>query len=419
MEIRETIISSLNNIRMSKMRSVLTMLGIIIGIGAVILISSIGAGQTRLFEKAFGKMGNKTLTIGMNNNYSGKKPIPWKVIGLTSQDIQFIKTNPNIKYISPMQELTGNSNNIHGIQVTDPICNTGATLIAFNGIQPDYFDILGMQFINGRCFSNNTKLPYIVIGDQFAKVLFKNKNSIGKSITFNFDLYTNGIYGEYTFKIVGVVKNPYAEVSKSADSYNYLAYVPAYWFLKITGQSRFLFAWVTVKEKANLKIVQNQIVTTLAKIKNLPKAMYVASPVNKWVSNQANQMKKQNIFIILIASISLLVGGIGIMNIMLVTVSERTKEIGIRKAIGATNINILIQFLIEAVILTVMGGIIGIIVGYIGSLITGDVIGIPPVLNWGMVVFAFLISVGIGIVFGVIPARKAAKMNPIDALRHD
>jgi len=416
-EIRETIISSLNNIRMSKMRSALTMLGIIIGVGAVILLSSIGNGQTYLLKQAFNHMGQNTLLVGLNQKFHDRQSIPYWA-SLNKDDINFLSENPNVQSVSPVQQMMPSY-----IKISKPKYNIDdGSFIDFEGVGHSYFNITGMKFLNGMSFPDDTKGDYTVIGNILAKKLFKHENPINKIITLTINGKQEGFQGVYKFKVFGVVQNPYAKLSKinqGGGEWGYLMYIPINYYLKITNETLVPFIWTKIKNNVNNTIVSYQLINSLASIKNLPRDMFQARHVSQWITNSSKALSKTNLFVILIASISLLVGGIGIMNIMLVTVSERTKEIGIRKALGATNSNILFQFLIEAVILTVMGGIIGIIVGYIGSLIIGDVIGIPPVLNWGMVVFAFLISVGIGIVFGVIPARKAAKLNPIDALRHD
>ncbi|HJO95091.1 MAG TPA: ABC transporter permease [Victivallales bacterium] len=416
MLIRETVSNALNNIRMSKMRSALTMLGVIIGISAVIIIASIGTGESHMFKKAFGKMGQKTLIIGENNNYTGKIPIPYELASFSSEDINFLKKNPNIQYISPIEQIGGNSIHILEHKIDR---NRG---IKFQGIEPDYLKIVGRRLVKGRCFPINTKIYYTVIGNSLAEKLFRNEDPLGKMITFNINSRSNGYKGVYTFKVIGVVENPSAEFAKlsgTEDMSQYLVYIPANPYLQITGNKHLGFAYTTIKDSANLDMVREQLINSVAKLKDLPAAMFQARPVNMWISDQSQTMESDNIFLMLIASISLLVGGIGIMNIMLVTVSERTREIGIRKALGATNNNILIQFLIEAVILTLIGGLIGIVLGYGCSFIVGDIVHIPPILNWSVVFISALISIGVGILFGVFPARKAALLNPIDALRHE
>ncbi|HJO95092.1 MAG TPA: ABC transporter permease [Victivallales bacterium] len=416
MILKETLISALDNIRHSKMRSFLTMLGIIIGISAVIIISSIGAGQTYMFQKAFGKMGQNTLTVGVNQNYNGATPIPYKLAGLSTEDINFLKQDSNIKYISPTQ-LLKNDYDI-GIHIIAPRLK-GYNNIEFRGADPDFFNIVGLNFILGRSYGINSKTPTVVIGSSLAKRLFKTENPIGKNITFKFSEYIQGILGEYSFRIAGVVKNPYASLSDTQNENNFLVYIPVNKFLKITGKTNMDLAWATIKNNVNIEVVRQQIISTLSKIKNLPPEMFQAKPTNEWAYNKNKVMEKANLFILLIASIALLVGGIGIMNIMLVTVSERTKEIGIRKAIGATNGNILFQFLIEAIILSLLGGLIGIVLGYGSSFIVCDIIHIPPILNWYIVALSVCISMAIGIVFGIFPAKKAALLNPIDALRYE
>ncbi|MCX5774070.1 MAG: ABC transporter permease [Fusobacteria bacterium] len=425
MDIRETGTHALQSILRSKLRSSLTMLGIIIGIGSVIMLSSVGAGQEYMLNKAFAGMGLNSYQISPDFNNPNLRISSNDMF--TINDEKLISQNPNVQGVSITQQIDPGAISI--MSNSGPMSYQTNNNFQMTSVDPSYFQMNNIQFLYGRAFQNNPNDENsIVIDNLLSEKLFGTDNSIGQQITVNIQDQQEGYQGVYTFTIDGVFSNPTILLNKVNNSSSnqmtggmstYFIYFQPKKFMQITGHNRIAFLVVQLKPNVNTKQVLQQLKNSIATFHQTTPDTYKIINSNQFTGGASAQMQKMNMFVSFIAAISLLVGGIGVMNIMLVAVTERTKEIGIRKSIGATNEQILVQFLIEAVILTILGGIIGIIVGYIGSLIQGIFTQITPILDIKMVIISVVVSIVIGIVFGVFPAKKASKLNPIEALRYE
>ena len=292
---------------------------------------------------------------------------------------------------------------------------------AFGDVSTEDFEkISPVTMISGRNFlpfEYNSNERVITIDNMSAKKMFGDiKSALGQSVEISRDRKKAG----HSYKIIGVFKSPYESFGKLFGEENFpvLFRMPYKAYAVSFNQDPDVFETLIVEAKNG-----NEISEAMLEAKNIlefnknAKNLYVTNAVSNDIESFDKILSTLSLFVTLAASISLLVGGIGVMNIMLVTVVERTKEIGIRKALGAKNRDILKQFLFESIILTVLGGLIGMVVGIFFGLLTGAIMGIKPIFSLLSIIVSLSISVIVGIIFGVSPARRAAKLNPIDALR--
>ena len=401
MNMKEGIKSALQNLVSSKMRTFLTMLGMIIGIGSVIMILSIGAGVQDSLTGLFDKFGKGTIQIEASK--AGTEDY------FTIEDLEIIETLPGVKLVSPMMPFTGN------------LRMKKAGDLSFTqiwAVKHDYNKIMPIDILRGRYISeadDKTKANVVVVERALAIRRFGTDNVIGKQIEVRHENQN------YTFEIIGVKDDTYDIAGMPKEHIPLMMHLP-YGTVMSTmfdyGEGKAAFALASTEDDANVNQIAQQMKKILEKRHNV-KDLYNVEPMSKQMGEINEQLGIMMAFISIVAGISLVVGGVGIMNIMLVTVKERTREIGIRKALGAKNKEILIQFLIEALILTLIGGIIGMGFGYSGGLLLGGAIDITPKLTLGMLTFAVGTSSFIGLLFGVYPAKQAAKLDPIEALRYE
>ncbi len=406
MNFKECVTSSLKSLVSNKMRSFLTMLGIIIGISSVIMISTIGTGGQESISKTFESFTKNIISVAIE---------PEDGVQLESRDfftdfdVELLKKTEGVKYVS----LTSN---FYAYKFS-PIENREIYLSISAGNE-HIAPISNLKFLKGRNFNKSEVERYkkvIVIDDVFAQKIFGTTDVIGTEIEISTYRGVN-----YDFLIVGVIENPFKSLMETLRTEIYAPLMPITtaerYIMSYNGQTNLALSAVNQNEKAN---VEKLVIKSLESIKG-KKGVY---KIDKSASEEINSFNKVlgivNIFISAVAAISLFVGGIGVMNIMLVTVTERTKEIGIRKSLGARRRDILIQFLIEAIILTMIGGIIGLTFGYFGAIGIGKLAKIKPILKPAMIILALSVSSITGIIFGVFPAIKASKLNPIDALRYE
>ncbi len=399
---RETLKSALSQLKGNKLRTFLTMLGMLIGISAVIIILSLGEGVKGYVNGQFSGVGKGTIQI-MTMDYSEDNL-------LTPEDFEVISQIPEVVDVLPYHEnYIGTAKNYKKEQ---------KNLMLF-GITYDFEKVQSMSLKYGRMFleqDENLRSNVIIVEDNFAKIMFNVKDSkyaLGKSIDMN-------IGGEVqSFEIVGITKSyyPSAAPQEMIVPIVYLPFTTADKYLQ-GGQGKSYEAMVIINDDYEASDYSTPIRKLLEKRHGKEDVYMVMSMME--ASNTYNDiLDKLNLFTSIVAAVSLLVGGIGIMNIMMVTVKERTREIGIRKALGATDRQILTQFLIEALMLTLLGGITGLLVGYFGGVLIASAIGITAKLTWGMIAFSVGTSSSIGIIFGVYPAYKAAKLDPVEALREE
>ena len=387
----------------NKTRSGLTVLGIVIGIASVIAMISIGQGTQNMIKSNIESLGSNLLTItpgavSQGIVSSGRGTFQ----SLKNDDIDVIKSISGVQYVSPELQRRFQIISSTGL-------NTNSTVI---GVVLDYLSIRNMVIEKGSFFNENqiqSMAKVAVLGSTVAQDLFGDAEPIGKTIRIN----------KINFKVIGVFEAKGGSTFTSSDD---TIFVPLLTMQKILIGTNYLSnIVVNVQNKDLMSQVKDEITFALASKHQVDPQSPDFSVISQAdiLSSLIQITNTFTIFLASIAGISLIVGGIGIMNMMLTTVTERTHEIGLRKAIGAKKKDIIFQFLSEAIILTFLGGFIGIILGWIMSMVISKVIGITTTVSFSAVILAFGVSTGIGIVFGYYPAKKAANLNPIDALRYE
>ncbi|EAC6873169.1 FtsX-like permease family protein [Listeria monocytogenes] len=388
MSLFQSVKLALKQLLSTKFRTFLTMLGIIIGVFSVILLVSIGEAISKNVSTQLGDMGSNLVSVSFYSDNPNDK--------FTYNDAKSLLTGTEIGSPEVMQTKE--------VRTTDKTASNQVT-----GITEDYASIKNLEVISGRFCSNvdvNYAQKVTVIGSEIAKTYFNNQNPVGKYVQIAGSRYV----------VIGVLKEKGESLFGSADKKL---------FIPITSAER-LFK----KDSVDLYYIQTENTEQVpAAVKRVEKKMNQLFSTNNEVYTVVNQQQALDTFDSItgtltmglgaIAGISLLVGGIGIMNIMLVSVSERTREIGIRKAIGAGSGDILIQFLIEAIVLSLLGGGIGILLGVFSAQLITAASSFEMHVSAATIFLAVGFSMFIGVVFGVVPARKASKKMPIDALRAD
>lgn len=396
MNLLESFYTAIEGIWANKMRSGLTMLGIIIGITSVIAVTTLGEGGQKAINQEMEKFGK--FTFNVYTNWESKEESSSD--DLTVEDTEVLgKISPAIDYIVPY-----NSNTVEmkGPKKEERVNVTATT--------PDYFAMqTTMKVAKGRFFNetdDKEQRAVIVLEDALGKKLFGQVNPLGQRVRWgNNSLVVIGTYTEEKFKF-----------DMGAQSFG--AYVPIRYQLSLQEEPYVQMFMGKAKDKESIQPAMQQTTQYLAR-KHQKQDHYLARSMQESV-DQFNQLTGTLTMIFsVIAGISLVVGGVGVMNIMLVSVTERTREIGIRKALGARRQDILIQFLIESVIVCLIGGLIGVLFGLGIAALISHFANLPPLLSWNSVIIAFAFSSAIGIFFGLYPANKAAKLDPIEALRYE
>jgi len=397
----ETFRQAIQNVWSNKLRTFLTMLGIIIGVMAVIVIVGLGNGMTQSMRDSFSAMGTNTLSINIWG-YGSRT--------VTVEDVYAIGTkNPDlIRSISPQIDFSNN---------TPKVGTTTYRYSTVAGVDENFTSMKNYTVAQGRglqYMDMKDNKQVCVIGDYLNRVAYGGRG-VGQTIKL----------GPYKFRIVGVLNAKVNNTSMQQGSDDDCIYLPYTIAMRLsnTAMASSYIAIMSDESKANeAKAVVEAYLTDLFKSDS---AFYVYS-ASEWLEEMNNMINMVIVILTGIASISLLVGGIGIMNIMLVSVTERTREIGIRKALGAKERVILSQFVVEAATTSALGGVLGIVLGYIVSMaanhilpmISSDIdVTVSPSFN--SIAVAFGISVFIGVLFGYLPAKRAARLNPIEALRYD
>lgn len=386
-----SLVMALESIWSNKVRALLTMLGIIIGIAAVIILISVTGGVTGQITGIFEEMGTNTIQVQVTSRASTRNITPEQIYEFRDK---------NKKYF----DCASPSISITGIVKTDLDNIMGKV----TGVSEEYIDIAKLVVTNGRFFNFadvDKNLPVCVVGTYIQKELFEGKNPVGKTLKIN----------GFRYEIIGVLEEKADSTVSGADNVIYIPYTNARKINKNTNVNSYVLSTVQ-DDYANI------CVSMLEKFAEdiLGDSDYVMVISMQQILESFNTiMDSMNLFLILIAGISLLVGGIGIMNIMLVSVSERTREIGIRKSLGAKDSVVLSQFVIEAGTISSIGGILGILIGIGFSLLIGKLMNLTVSPTFNTIALSFGVSFAIGVIFGFLPARKAAALNPIDALRFD
>jgi putative ABC transport system permease protein len=391
MKLNRLLKMSLSSVYNNKIRSFLTMLGIIIGISSVIVLVGMGEGTKEKVASQIEQLGTNLITVNLTGSRN---------TSLTTQDIDVLKTKPGIGDIAPA--LTSGNVNIKG---GDNTATTSMTATTPNYSQIRKVDVSSGRFLNQSDIDNRFKVA--VVGVDVANELYNTTDVVGNTINVN---------GE-DFSIIGVLQQQGGGSSAgSNDDTIILPISTAERLLKNTNIRTF---FVEATDQNSMDTAMGYLQLFLNnKFNNDTKSYRIFNQTSLLdTANQTND--SMTTMLSGVAAISLIVGGIGIMNIMLVSVIERTKEIGIRKAIGAKRKTILSQFLIEATFISGFGGAMGILFGYLGSYIMQTVFRTSVAVSNNVVLGSFLFSLAIGIVFGMYPANKASKLNPIEALRFE
>lgn len=402
MNIWENLKTSITTLTANKLRSLLTMLGVIIGVSSVILLVSIGNGLKTYVTGQLEDLGANTLFVMPGqmdvDNQGGRGGIQGagaSVPKFTFEQVNSLKKEAEtIKVIMPYTENNGTMK-YKG--------KTHITQVA--GVNADYPELRDHKTVQGSFFTNsqyNSAKKVAVLGKTVSDELFDQNYPIGKRIT---------ISGQ-SFIVLGVLEEKGAFGGVDMDNQ---VFIPTTTAMKQFDMEYIQSLWIQSQSSVTIEQTKIEIEKILGRY--LKKDEFSVLDTKSILNVVGNVLGTLTAALAGIAAISLLVGGIGIMNIMLVSVTERTKEIGLRKAVGATPQAILIQFLVEAVILSFVGGTIGILIGVAGALVISHFFT-TTITAWCLAL-AFSVSALVGIIFGVLPARKAAKLNPIDALRYE
>ncbi|WP_042201994.1 ABC transporter permease [Paenibacillus camerounensis] len=381
---------ALKSILSSKVRAFLTMLGIIIGVSSVIALVSVGQGTTSQITESLSSLGTNQLTV----NITGRGA----TTSLTYEEALALGEIEGVKNVSPV--ISGNVTAKHG---------TENVSVSVEGITPAYEDVQNFHVQSGRFLldiDTEYRQKVALIGSDTAEDLFGTDSPVGEKVQLN----------GTSFKIVGLLESKGSTSGGSSDEKILIPISTAERFLQSRGVRSIT---ITTTSNDNVEEVKGKLETALdAKFSSAENA-YSVFDSQEMLATVNETSATLSLALGGIAGISLFVGGIGIMNIMIVSVNERTREIGIRKAIGAKKMNILMQFMIESVVLSGFGGLIGVGLGLGASWAVGNYTSMNVATSWNMVMISFSFSLIIGIVFGMIPANKAARMRPIYALRND
>ena len=396
----ETFRQAVQNVWSNKLRSFLTMLGIIIGVMAVIVIVGLGNGMMEKMKESFAELGTNTITVSVWSQGSRSVSVD-EMYRIVDKNGDLLDTvSPQVSFSGTVRVGTKNYRQTNVVGVNEEYAQMKSYSIA-QGRGLQYMDI-----------KDNKQV--CVIGDYLNRVAYGG-NAVGQTLKV----------GSNKFRIVGVLEAKVSDLTSQMGSGDDIVMLPYSTALRLSQQSTVSQYIVIMRDENQAAQCKAVLDNALLDIFKTDDSFYVYSMI-EWLEQQKAIINMVVIILTAIASISLLVGGIGIMNIMLVSVTERTREIGIRKAMGAKERVILAQFVTEAATTSALGGVLGIVLGYMISgaanqvlpmFMDGESIAVSPSVDAALVAFA--ISVGIGILFGYLPAKRAARLNPIEALRYD
>jgi len=408
MDFLQTLKIALRALRTNKMRSFLTMLGIIIGIAAVIAMMAVGSGASYVISQQIASIGsNIILVIPGSTTSGGMRSGSGGAQTLTSDDVKAIMTDcPSVEMAAPTVRTSGLV--VYGNM-------NWSTIIM--GSTPELFEIREWGVVSGRSIGQQDEdgaAKVCLLGQTVADNLFGAVDPVGKIIRIK----------KVPFTVVGLLDRK-GQSPQGTDQDDTI-FVPLRTAQRNLVRSQFTnsVGAVIVKAKSEALLAKaeeeiNSLLNQRHRITNNKEPDFSTRNLSEILAVAEQSSKAMSLLLGAVASISLIVGGIGIMNIMLVSVTERTREIGIRMAIGARKNDILLQFMTEAVLLTMIGGVIGILLGSGGALIVSRILAWPTLISVQSITVAFFFSGAVGIFFGFYPAKKAAGLNPIDALRYE
>lgn len=382
---------ALKSIASSKMRSFLTMLGIIIGVASVIILVSLMQGMTTYISDSFSDLGTDQVSVSVTNTDTRRVDVDGMYQFLEEQQDLFAAMSPTVTVRGTLK---------HGTE--------SSTSASISGVGEDYLSINALELSSGRFVQYSdiaSRQKVCVIGSYVAQELFAGENALNQTIKINGGAYT----------VVGILQEKADSEERSADDCVYLPYSVATKLSFSADISSYVFTVRNVDKMEQAKAVLKDYLYEVFKNEDL----YTVTSLSEMLEMVTSMTDMMTMLLVGIAAISLLVAGIGIMNIMLVSVTERTREIGIRKSLGAKRRTILQQFVIEAGVTSSLGGIAGIALGCVLTTVASGIIGFDASPSMGAILVSFGVSAGIGVIFGYMPARRAANLNPIDALRSE
>ncbi|HNS31933.1 MAG TPA: ABC transporter permease [bacterium] len=408
------------NIYMHKLRSLLTILGIVFGVASVIAMLAIGEGASFEAREKIKELGSHNIIVRAIKppaESGTQQTVTLAAYGLTPLDLRLIENVPSVEKVIPTWE-----------DKKDAWYLDKSISVRIIGTYPEYPDVMNLEIVDGRFFSSvdyKMSKAFVILGSSVRNQLFPLDEPVGKEVRI----------GSNYFTVIGVVseRSIVSGVGFEAEDINFDIYMPLttqrayygeYSLGEIRGMRSTERSWVEY-HRFIIKVAETEkIITTAAIIEDILQNAHKLQDYEILVPLQLLKQAEHttrifNIVLGAIAAISLIVGGIGIMNIMLATVTERTREIGIRRALGAKRKDIINQFLTEAIILSSIGGFIGVLLGVVIPALVTKFASMVTIVTYFSVIIAFGISVAIGITFGIYPARKAAWLDPIEALRHE
>jgi putative ABC transport system permease protein len=408
-EIQDSVLMALASLRANKLRSFLTILGVMIGVGAVICLASVIGGLNRAMDEEIDQLGSNVILITklpFNTDWDKLTEEQRNRPPITEGEARAIMANcPSVDGVSP-QNYSPRSDIIK-------YKNRKASRARVMGTWPDYVRVNNTFLRVGR-FIDDTDEQFrrdvCVLGDEVAQALFPNEDPLNKEIRVNSEKFT----------VVGVMEKRESNFDNDFENHNVM--LPLSTFRKMFPDEEALWLAARARNYADIEQAKEEITNTLRVYRKVPfnkENNFELSTQDTFKEFVASITKYIYLAMIIITSVGLMVGGIGVMNIMLVSVTERTREIGVRKAIGAKRSNILMQFLTEAMTLSGSGGIVGIFFGIFAGMLVNGLLSFPLFISVFWVVTGFVVAVSVGLVSGIYPAVKAARLDPIEALRYE
>lgn len=410
-EIRDSIAMGLGSLRANKLRSALTILGVMIGVASVIGLASIIDGLNSAVEGEIDTFGSNIIDIDRfppGTDWDELTDAERNRPDMSTGEAEAIRDNcPTVEGVAPQNHYWAPGGNI--IKYS----NRKVSNVRYHGTWPDYLKVRDKNIIEGRFLSEidvQTRAMVCVLGSMVAQSLFEEEPAVGKEVRLNRD----------RFMVIGVFEEVKSNFGN--DYQNNLVTIPLSTKEKLQPWDKALSLVARARSMEEMEKAKEEIINALRVYRRVPfnqENNFALSTQDTFKEQMANITKYIYLAMIIITSVGLMVGGIGVMNIMLVSVTERTREIGVRKAIGAKRSNIVMQFLTEATTLSGVGGCIGIAAGIVLGLVANALLGFPLTLSMFWIAIGFVVSVTVGLVSGVYPAYKASRLDPIEALRYE